>query len=69
MTNDLKKEESEKQQTSVTKRQTFWEKYGGAPLGFIMTNPRMTPVVLLILATVPLVVTALILTLYLFNSR
>ncbi len=30
MTNDFKKEESGKQQTSVTKRQTFWDKYGGA---------------------------------------
>lgn len=68
MTNDLKEAEG-KQQTSVTKRQTFWEKYGGAPLEFIMRNPRITPVALLILATVPLVVTALILTLYFFNSR
>ncbi|WP_026736136.1 hypothetical protein [Fischerella sp. PCC 9605] len=53
MTNDFKKEESGKQQTSVTKHQTFWEKYGGAPLGFIMRNPRITPIALLILATVP----------------
>lgn len=54
--------ESEKQQQAPSaKRQNFFDKYGGAPLAFIMRNPKMTPVVLLVLAAAPIVITAFIL--------
>lgn len=56
---------SEKQQQApVTKGQNFWEKYGSAPMAFVMRNPKLTPVFLLVLATVPLVITAFVLTLF-----
>ena len=56
---------SEKQQQSpIAKRQNFWEKYGAAPLAFVMRNPKLTPVFLLVLATVPLVITAFVLALF-----
>lgn len=56
---------SEKQQQApIANSQNFWEKYGSAPLAFVMSNPKLTPVFLLILATVPLVITAFVLTLF-----
>jgi hypothetical protein len=67
MANNFKKSEisnsGKQQQAPFIKHQTFWEKYGGAPLAFIMRNPRVTPVALFILATVPLVVTTVVLVL------
>lgn len=60
---------SEKQQpASATKRQMFLEKYGAAPLAFILRNPKMTPVVLFILALAPLVIAAVVLGLILFSQ-
>lgn len=56
---------SEKQQQApIAKRQNFWEKYGFAPLAFVMRNPKLTPVFLFALATVPLAITAFVLTLF-----
>lgn len=56
--------ESEKlQQAPSTKRQNFFDKYGGAPLASIMRNPKITPVILLILAVVPFVITTFVLAL------
>lgn len=43
------------------KRQNVLEKYGGAPLSFIMNNPKVTPGILLVLAATPIVITALVL--------
>lgn len=56
-------ESSEQQQAPATKRRIFLEKYGGLPLAFIMRNPKMTPVILLVLAIVPLMITAFVLAL------
>jgi hypothetical protein len=56
-------ESSEQQQAPATKRRIFLEKYGGLPLALIMRNPKMTPVILLVLAIVPLMITAFVLAL------
>jgi hypothetical protein len=57
-------ESSEKQQQAPSsKRQNFLDKYGGAPLAFIMRNPKMTPIILLVLAVVPFVITTFVLAL------
>ena len=56
-------ESSEQQQAPRNKRQIFLEKYGGLPLALIMRNPKMTPVILLVLAIVPLMITAFVLAL------
>lgn len=57
--------ESEKQQQAPQDlRPNFWEKYGGAPLALIMRNPKVTPVILLVLATTPIVITAIVLALF-----
>jgi len=53
-------EGSEKQQQASAKRPFFGEKYGGAPLASILRNPRLTPVILFILAVTPLVISALV---------
>ena len=63
MANNMSKkgiEGSEKQQLASGERQIFGEKYGGTPLASILRNPRLTPVILFILAVAPLVITALI---------
>jgi hypothetical protein len=56
-------ESSEQQQAPANKRRIFLEKYGGLPLALIMRNPKLTPVILLVLAIVPLMITALVFTL------
>lgn len=56
-------ESSEQQQAPTNKRRIFLEKYGGVPLALIMRNPKLTPVILLVLAIVPLMITALVFTL------
>lgn len=56
--------ESEKQQQAPeAKHQNFLEEFGNAPLAFIMRNPKVTPIILLVLAVAPLVVTAVVLAL------
>ena len=56
-------ESSEQQQAPATKRRIFLEKYGGLPLALIMRNPKMTPIILLVLAVVPFVITTFVLAL------
>lgn len=56
-------ESSEQQQPHSNKRRVFLEKYGGVPLSLIMRNPKLTPGILLVLAIVPLVITAFVFTL------
>ena len=63
MANNMSKksvEDSEKQQQASGERQIFGEKYGGTPLTSILRNPRLTPVILFILAVTPLVIAALV---------
>lgn len=55
------KEPEKRQQTPETQAQKVWEKYSSPPMDFIMKNPKMTPVILLILAAVPIATVAFIL--------
>lgn len=57
------------QQQPSGKRQMFLEKYGAAPLAFILRNPKMTPVMLFVLALAPFVIVAVVFGLVILSQQ